>query len=67
MAVTGTHYNVMKQCSEPWAKLRGGRGVAGSKSGKQTLAPRTNTYASMCRVTALQVHQETSQALVMYA
>ena len=38
--------NVMKQHGEPWTKLRGGRGVVGSKSGKQTLAPGTNTYAS---------------------
>src|SRR5882724_6898035 len=39
-------HNVMKQCGEPWTKMRGRRGVVGSKSGKQTLAPRTNTYAS---------------------
>ena len=45
-AVAGTPYDVMKQCGEPWAKLRGGRGVVGSKSGKQTLVPGTNTYAS---------------------
>ena len=46
MAVAGTCYDVMKQCGEPWEKLRGGRGVAGRKSGKQTLVPGTNTYAS---------------------
>src|SRR5882724_10826299 len=45
-AVAGMRYDVMKQHSEPWAKLRGGRGVAGSKSGKQTLGPGTNTYVS---------------------
>ena len=45
-AVTGTRYDVMKQHGEPWAKLKGGRGVVGSKSGKQTLVPGTNTYAS---------------------
>ena len=46
MRYNGTYYNVMKQCGEPWTKLRGRRGVVGSKSGKQTLAPRTKTYAS---------------------
>src|SRR5882724_4035934 len=46
MAVAGTRYDVMKQRGEPWAKLSGGRGVAGSKSGKQTLAPGTKTYVS---------------------
>ena len=45
-AVAGTRYDVMKQCGEPWAKLSGGRGVVGSKSGKQTLAPGTKTYVS---------------------
>src|SRR5882724_7285305 len=45
-AVAGTRYDVMKQRGEPWAKLSRGRGVAGSKNGKQTLAPGTNTYVS---------------------
>jgi len=56
-----TCYDVMKQHGEPWAKLRGGRGVVGSKSGKQTLAPRTNTYASNVSHDTLQGCQETSQ------
>jgi len=48
---TGGHWDVLQMyetCGESLggAKLRGEVGVVGSKSGKQTLVSRTNTYAS---------------------
>ena len=61
MAVAGMHYDVMKQHGEPWAKLRGGRGVAGSKSGKQHWRPELIHMHPTCHMTTLQGHWETSR------